>query len=64
MGSEKNATGGTARVNISDRANDIAATSARTSRYGRPEEAARAPVRRRACRMSHAVPMIKGGHTR
>ena len=48
----------------SDSANDTAATSARTTRYGRCDEVAWALVRRRARRMSHAVPMIKAGHTR
>ena len=51
-------------MNNSDSANDTAATSTRTTRYGRSEEAASALVRRRTSRMSQAVPMIKAGHTR
>ena len=51
-------------MSTSDNTNDMAATSASTTRYGRCEEVAAALVRRRTNRISHAVPMIKAGHTR
>ncbi len=40
VGSEKNATAGATKVAASDSANDTAATSARTTRYGRCVEGA------------------------
>ena len=52
-------------MSTSDSANDTTATSASTTRYGRREEVASAfVVRRRARRISHAVPRINVGHTR
>ena len=64
VGSEKKATEGTASVATSDTVNDTAPTSARTNKYGLSENVAVLPERRLACRISQAVPIIRGGHTR
>ncbi len=51
-------------MTTSDTANDTVATKVRTTRYGPADDVAWAPLRRRTRRMSHAVPMIMGGHMR
>src|SRR6185437_14748382 len=64
VGSEKNAKDGTTYVAASDSANDTTAITARTARYGRCDDGASVLLRRRTRRISQAVPMIMGGHTK